>query len=88
MKQKVSASTQNQAFNAVLFLFRYVLGKDTGDLGNTVRAKRGQKLPAVLSVEEVKQLFSRMEDPYLLIAEMLYGAGLRLMELARYCHLL
>ena len=83
LKKRVSASTQNQAFNAVLFLYRHVLGKETGDLGNTVRAKRGQKLPAVLSVEEVRQLFSGMEEPYRLITEMLYGSGMRLMELAR-----
>ncbi|MEK6551909.1 MAG: phage integrase N-terminal SAM-like domain-containing protein, partial [Bacteroidota bacterium] len=49
LNQRVSSSTQNQAFNAILFLFRNVLGKETGDLGNTVRAKRGQKLPVVFS---------------------------------------
>ncbi len=83
MKQRVSASTQNQAFNAVLFLYRHVLGKETGDLGGTVRAKRGQKLPVVLSVEEVRLLLSSLADPYRLIAELLYGSGMRLMELAR-----
>ena len=83
LKQRVSSSTQNQAFNAVLFLFRHVLGKETGDLGDTVRAKRGQKLPVVLTVEEIRKLFSHMNATNLLIAELLYGAGLRLMELAR-----
>jgi integron integrase len=83
LKQKVSSSTQNQAFNAILFLFRQVLGKETGDLGDTVRAKRGQKLPVVLSVNEVKLLFEQMTGTNRLIAELLYGAGLRLMELAR-----
>jgi len=83
MKQRVSASTQNQAFNAVLFLFRHVLGKETGDMSSTIRAKRGQKLPVVLTLEEVKQLLAHMSGPYLLMAEILYGAGLRLMELAR-----
>lgn len=83
LKQRVSSSTQNQAFNAILFLFRHVLGKETGDLSGTVRAKRGLKLPVVLSVDEVKRLFEQMTGAYRLIAELLYGAGLRLMELAR-----
>lgn len=83
IKQKVSSSTQNQAFNAILFLFRNVLGKETGDLGSAVRAKRGQKLPVVFSVDEVKSLFTHMTGKNRLIAELLYGSGLRLMELAR-----
>jgi integron integrase len=82
LKQRVSASTQNQAFNAILFLFRNVLGKETGDLGSTVRAKRGQKLPVVFSVDEIKSLFSHMTGKALMIAELLYGSGIRLMELA------
>jgi integron integrase len=81
--KKVSASTQNQAFNALLFLFRDVLRIAIGDLSSTVRAKRGPKLPVVLSVEEVRQLFSHMEGKQLLIVQILYGAGLRLMELVR-----
>lgn len=83
IKQRVSASTQNQAFNALLFLFRNVLNKETGDLATTVRAKRGPKLPVVLTVDEVKRLFEQMTGTNRLIAELLYGAGLRLMELAR-----
>lgn len=83
MKQRVSASTQNQAFNAVLFLYRHVLGKEPSDLADTVRAKRGQKLPAVFTVEEIKQLLLSLEAPYRLIVELLYGSGMRLMELAR-----
>jgi integron integrase len=83
LKEKVSASTQNQAFNSLLFLFRNVLCKDMGALAQTVRAKRGQKLPVVFSVEEVKQLFACLNSKDLLIAGLLYGSGLRLMELAR-----
>lgn len=83
LRQKVSASTQNQAFNAILFLFRDVLGKETGELAGAVRAKRGQKLPVVLTVDEVRRLFENMTGANRLIAELLYGAGLRLMELAR-----
>lgn len=83
LNQQVSASTQNQAFNAILFLFRNVLNKETGDLDTTVRAKRGHKLPVVLTVDEVKRLMEQMTGTNRLIAELLYGAGLRLMEAAR-----
>ncbi len=72
--KKVSASTQNQAFNALLFLFRNVLKIEMGDMSNTIRAKRGSKLPVVLTVEEVRQLFSHMEGKQLLIAQVLYGS--------------
>jgi integron integrase len=83
MKQQVSSSTQNQAFNALLFLFRDTLKITIDDLSQTVRAKRGQKLPVVLSVEEVKEIFKHVEGTNLLILQLLYGCGLRLMELAR-----
>lgn len=83
LKQRVSSSTQNQAFNAVLFLFRNVLNRDIGNIDTTVRAKRGPKLPVVLTVEEVKRILEQMTGTNRLIAELLYGAGLRLMELAR-----
>lgn len=83
LKQRVSSSTQNQAFNAILFLFRNILKREVGSLDTTVRAKRGPKLPVVLTVEEVRQLFEQMSGTSRLIAELLYGAGLRLMEAAR-----
>jgi integron integrase len=83
LTQRVSASTQNQAFNALLFLMRDVLKKELGDLTRTVRAKRGVRLPVVLSVEEVKALFSQLSGRSLLVAQLLYGSGLRLMECAR-----
>jgi len=83
MKQQVSSSTQNQAFNALLFLFRDTLKIAIDDLSQTVRAKRGQKLPVVLTVEEVKEIFKHVEGTNLLILQLLYGCGLRLMELAR-----
>jgi hypothetical protein len=76
IKQQVSASTQNQAFNALLFLFRDVLGQDVRDLGDTVRAKRGTRLPVVLTQDEVKTLFNNMSGTSLLIAQVLYGSGL------------
>ena len=81
--KRVSASTQNQAFNALLFVFRDVLKVELGDLSKTVRARRGQKLPVVLSPEEVQELFKQLKGLNLLILQLLYGAGLRLMELAR-----
>ena len=68
--QESAVSTQNQAFNAILFLFCNVLGKETGDLSSTVRAQRGQKLPVVFSVEEVKGLFAHMTGKSFLIAEL------------------
>ncbi|MCB4791855.1 MAG: integron integrase [Elusimicrobia bacterium] len=83
LHHKVAASTQNQAFNALLFLLKNVLDADTNDLAKTVRAKRGPKLPVVLSVEEVQKLLDGMEGENKLIAQLLYGAGLRLMEVAR-----
>ena len=83
LKKRVSASTQNQAFNSILFFFRYVINNELSDLGNTVRAKRGRRLPVVLSVEEVKELFKYVEGINLLIVQVLYGAGLRLMEVLR-----
>ncbi|MBI4839223.1 MAG: integron integrase [Nitrospirae bacterium] len=83
LKRNVSASTQNQAFNSLLFLFRAVLKTDLGELSKTVRAKRGQRLPVVLSVEEVREMFKHANGVSLLIFQMLYGAGLRLMEAAR-----
>jgi integron integrase len=83
LKRKVSASTQNQAFNAILFLFRYVFHKEPENLSNTVRAKRGIRLPTVLSTDEVKRIFTHMSGTNLLIAQLLYGCGLRLMELCR-----
>jgi integron integrase len=83
MKRHVSSSTQNQAFNALLFLFREILRIATDNLSQTVRAKRGQKLPVVLSAEEVQAIFKHVEGTELLILQLLYGSGLRLMELAR-----
>ena len=83
VQKQVSSSTQNQAFNALLFLFRDVLNLELKDLNKTVRAKRGPKLPVVLTEEEVRKLFEYMEGRALIMAQLIYGAGLRLMELAR-----
>lgn len=83
IEQRVSSSTQNQAFNALLFLFRNVLSMELKDMSKTVRAKRGLKLPIVLSVEEVQEILKNIKDNNLLLVKTLYGTGMRLMELAR-----
>jgi len=80
---RVSASTQNQAFNALLFLCRHVLHREIDNLDAVVRAKQRIHLPVVLSKEEVKRLFSNLEGRYLLMAQIMYGCGLRLSECLR-----
>lgn len=83
MVENVSASTQNQAFSALLLLFREVLHKDMEEMAKTVRAKRGRKLPTVLSVAEVQALLDSVAPEYALMVRLLYGSGVRLMELLR-----
>jgi len=80
---RVSASTQNQAFNALLFLYRHILHKEVGDLTSVARAKGKMNLPTVLSRDEVKKLLYFLNGPYLLMAQLMYGCGLRLMECLR-----
>ena len=77
---KVSASTQNQALNALVFLYREVLGLPFGKLGPFVRAKRPEHLPVVLTKAEVRSLLNLMEGVPRLIALLMYGSGLRLLE--------
>jgi integron integrase len=77
---RVSASSQNQAFNALLFLFRHVLEKDFGEIRDVVRAKRRPYIPVVLSRKEVDEVIRNLYPPYDLVAKMLYGCGLRLFE--------
>jgi integron integrase len=79
----VSASTQNQALNALLFLYREVLNKKIGLVDGVVRAKRPQRVPVVLRKEEVKNVIDHMTGVPRLMALLLYGAGLRLMECCR-----
>ncbi|MBX3420472.1 MAG: integron integrase [Pirellulaceae bacterium] len=80
--RNVSASTQNQAFSALLFLFRVVLKRELGFL-DAVRAKNSDRLPVVLSRGEVQRLMEQLGGRDLLMAQLLYGAGLRLMECLR-----
>ena len=78
----VSASTQNQALSAVLFLFQVVLGQRLGWMNDIVRAQRPVRLPVVLSRDEVASLLSQLRGPAWLMASLMYGAGLRLLECA------
>jgi integron integrase len=82
-ESRVSASTQNQAFNALLFLYQEVLSKKIGLIDGVVRAKRPQRLPVVLTKDEVKRVLDRMGGTPRLMGLLLYGAGLRLMECCR-----
>ncbi|ADE14437.1 integron integrase [Nitrosococcus halophilus Nc 4] len=82
-QKHVAASTQNQALNALVFLYREVLERPLGDLANVVRAKKPQRLPVVLSREEVSRLLGELEGEQWLMASLLYGSGLRLMECMR-----
>jgi len=80
---KVSASTQNQAKSALLFLYREVLEIELPWLDNVTQAKAPKKLPVVLTVAEVQAVLSRLGGSHLLIASLLYGGGMRLMEAVR-----
>lgn len=79
----VAASTQNQALNALMFFYSQALEQPLGDLGSFIRAKRPQRLPVVLTRGEVLRLLDQMEGTYRLMASLLYGTGMRLMECLR-----
>jgi integron integrase len=76
----VGASTQNQALQALLFLYRQVLGVELPWLDNVTRARRAKRVPVVLSAAEVRSVLSHIDGTSWLIASLLYGSGLRLME--------
>ena len=79
----VAASTQNQALSALLFLYREVLNSKLPWMNEMVRAKRPARLPVVLTQAEVQAVLSRMQGVPLLLAQLLYGTGMRLMECIR-----
>ncbi len=83
LNREVSASTQNQALNALLFLYRYVLGREMGDLSGMVRARRPARLPVVLSPEEAERVLAHLDGDAWLVTLLLWGAGLRLLEALR-----
>ncbi|HSS65737.1 MAG TPA: phage integrase N-terminal SAM-like domain-containing protein, partial [Gammaproteobacteria bacterium] len=83
VRRGVSASTQSQALNALIFLYRHVLGRPLGEMGELVRPKRPARLPVVLRVDEVARILRALEGQHWLIGCLLYGSGLRLMEAVR-----
>jgi integron integrase len=78
--QHVSASTQNQALSALVFLYKEVLKQDFGELPGFDYAKKPKRLPTVLTQDEVKAVMGNLREPYLSICGLLYGSGLRLNE--------
>jgi integron integrase len=83
VRGNVSASTQSQALNALVFLYTQVLGESLGELGDFARAKRPKRLPVVLERSEVARLLSGIDGTQHLMAALLYGTGMRLMECVR-----
>lgn len=80
VEANVSASSQNLAFNGLLFFYRHVLGKEFGKIDGVVRAKRRPYIPVVLSKDEVYRVVDQLRYPYDLVVKLLYGCGLRLFE--------
>jgi site-specific recombinase XerD len=74
MKEKGSASTQNQALSALLFLYRYVIGREVGDLGEVIRARKPKRLPVVMTRDEVKSVPANLAGHKWLMASLMYGA--------------
>lgn len=83
VRGQVSASTQNQALNALVFLYKQVLGLELGKLDDFVRAKRPRRLPVVLERSEISRLLNGLEGTQSLMGSLLYGTGMRLMECVR-----
>ena len=82
-ERDVTASTHNQALSALLFLYRDVLGVELPWLGDIGRPRRPRRLPVVLTREEVQRVLATMEGTHALMARLLYGTGMRLMECVR-----
>jgi integron integrase len=83
VRGQVSASTQNQALCGLLFLYRHVLEKQFPELENVVRAKKPRRLPSVLTRDEVRRVLGRMSGTNRVVATLLYGSGMRLLECLR-----
>lgn len=83
VEDRVSASTQNQALGALLFLYRTVLRQDVGDLDGVVRARRPKRLPVVFTRAEVQRVLAELKGESAIVGGLLYGSGLRLMEALR-----
>jgi integron integrase len=82
-RDRVSASTQNQALNGLVFLYREVVKQSLDEIGNFERAKRGARVPVVLSREEVRAMLNQLSGTQQIIGRLLYGTGLRLLECLR-----
>jgi integron integrase len=80
VRDRVAASTQNQALSAVLFLYRKVLGIEVGDFGDIIRARKPFRLPIVMTREEVRRVLAAMSGVHRLMASLMYGTGMRLGE--------
>ncbi len=80
VKGKVASSTQNQAFNSLLFLYRHILKKDFGEHKDIPRAKKSKYIPVVLSRREIDAVLKHLSYPHGLVIKLLYGCGLRLFE--------
>lgn len=80
VEKQVAIATQNQAFNALLFLYRYVLGVSISELTAVPRSRPKRKLPVVLPVDQISVIVRRMRSPYKLMAALMYGSGIRLNE--------
>lgn len=83
VKEHVSASTQNQALCALLYLYRHVIGREIGELGEIVRARKSTRLPIVMTREEIKAVLEKLTGDKWLMAMIMYGGGLRLTECLR-----
>jgi integron integrase len=83
VNRNVAASTQNQALSALLFLYREVLGQKVGWMEDLERVQRAPKVPVVFTKEEARRVLAQLKGDYRLMGELLYGAGLRLMECLR-----
>ena len=83
VNQKVAASTQNQALSALLFLYKRILRKEIGWIGNIQRARKPKKIPVVFTREEVKKVMLHLHGKCWLMGALMYGSGLRLMECLR-----
>src|SRR5690606_102249 len=80
VERAVSASTQNQAFNALLFLFTKVMGMEYTGMSDVPRPQRRKRIPVVLSRDEVSRVLARLPPPFDLLGALMYGCGLRLFE--------
>jgi integrase len=81
--RRVSAATQNQAFNAIVFLYRKVLDIQLEHIDSVIRAKKSRRIPVVFTRQEVAAILHQLEQPYRLMVSLMYGSGLRMMETLR-----